>query len=169
VPSVPLPSGDIPPPSPGAGTPPTYGGPARPPTRHRTWLTVAVLAVVAVLVLPSIAFVFLPTSSSSKVIVTTIHFTSLDNACGVNDLNTNGFNASPGESLGIGVYMYGNSTPGGGTAACTIHSLSTITPGFSITETNVPLGILANKSATLKFTVNMPGSAYTGVLTLVVS
>ncbi|MGA3022761.1 MAG: hypothetical protein ABSE66_08205 [Thermoplasmata archaeon] len=124
--------------------------------------------MVVILVLGVIAFAFLPTSSPSNVIVTSIYFSSPDNACGTAGLTSNGFNASTGESLGLGIYMYGNSTPGG-TAACAIHSLSATTPGFSITGADVPLSIPPNATRTLSFTVDMPGSAYTGVLTLVVT
>jgi hypothetical protein len=125
--------------------------------------------MVVLLVLGVAAFIFLPTNSTSATVtVTTIDYASSDDACGVAGVTAHGFNASAGESLKIGVIMYGNSTATG-TAACNIETLSTSTPGFSITGANVPLPIPANEHATLSFTLTVPGSAFTGVLTLVVT
>ncbi len=165
----PVPSSVDPASSSPVGPSPSSDGTTNPPPRRRVWLVIAVVGVVVLLVLGVAAFIFIPnTSPSANVTVTSIAFTSPDDACGVVGATSHGFNASTGESLKIGVYMYGNSTATG-TAACTIQTISTTTPGFSIAGADVPLVIPANEHATLSFTVNMPGSAYTGTLTLVVT
>ncbi len=161
---------------PSSGTLPSTDGPSRsqngtthPPPPRRIGLKIAVVAMVVILVLGVAAFIFLPNNSTSgTVTVTTIDYASPDDACGVAGVTSHGFNASAGESLKIGVIMYGNSTATG-TAACSIQTLSTSTPGFSITGADVPLKISANQHATLSFTVTVPGSGFTGVLTLVVT
>jgi hypothetical protein len=165
---TPLPSDDPSPPS-TVGPYRSDDGTTRAPPRRRIWLTIAVVGVVVILVLGVVAFIFIPTTSpAATVTVTSIAFTSPDDACGVAGATSQGFNVSTDESLKIGVYMYGNSTATG-TSACTIQAISTTTPGFSITGADVPLVIPANEHATLSFTVNMPGSAFSGVLTLVVT
>ncbi|MCI4330812.1 MAG: hypothetical protein L3K19_03055 [Thermoplasmata archaeon] len=154
-----------PPPGPWGGSSYPVGGSA--PPKRRRWGLIVVGAVVALLVIGGIAFLFLP--SSPDVVVTGINFSSPDNACGLNGLVDNGFNASSGDSIELTYDISGNNTTGNATAPCTIHSVSTSTPGFSVTGADVPLMVPANAMQLLSFSVNVPDSGYTGVLSLVVT
>jgi hypothetical protein len=126
-----------------------------------------VLVVVLVLVVGVVAFFLLP--SPPNVEVTGINFSSPDNACGLDGATDTGFNLSTSQSIQFTYEIAGNNTTAGGTAACTINSVSTPTPGFSVTGANVPLSIPANSTQLLSYSVNTPGSAYTGVLTIVIT
>jgi hypothetical protein len=137
-----------------------------PPPRPRRWGRI-VVAIVAVILILGVIFLFL--APSPNVIVTGINFSSPDDACGLNGATDYGFNASSGTSMQFTYQLSGNNTTDGGTSACTINSLTTSTPGFSISGANVPLAIPANSTQLLSFSVNMPSSSYTGILTFVLT
>lgn len=169
----PLPSagaGPYPPPPPPWGAQP-YGGPpaqwAPPPPqppRRRTWLWVLVGFVAIFLVIFIIAaFVLVPVA---PIRVTGIDYQSPDNVCGLNGATDTGFNASEGQVEPFEYQVSGNSTANGGTAACTISTISAITAGFSISGANVPLVIPINTTEDFFFNVTCPTSPYTGILTI---
>jgi hypothetical protein len=134
-------------------------------------LLIVIVVIVAVfLVIGVISYLAAP--SASGVVVTGINFESPDNVCGLNGATDTGFNASTGSSVQFTYQISGNNTTFNGvngTAACEIHSISTNTPGFTLSGANTPLAIPANSSPLLSFSVSMPGSDYTGVLTFVLT
>jgi hypothetical protein len=136
-------------------------------------MIVLVVIVVVILVLGVISFLLIP--ASPTIDVTTINFSSADNICGLDGATGDGFNVSSGQSIQLVYNMTGNLTGQNATtgqnitSACTIHTLTTSTPGFSITAANVPLAIPANFTELLSFNVNTPSSSYTGPLTLVLT
>jgi len=168
---APLPSSVTAPPPP----PPAWGGPGPggmqpPPPRRRglgrTVLIIIVTFVVLILVLGVVAYFLFPAPAGVE--ITGVNFQSVDNACGLNGaVDTSWYNTTAGQSFGLSYDITGpNATAGNGTLACTISSVMTTTPGFSITGADTPLSIAANSSQILSFTVNPPGTAYTGALTL---
>ncbi len=121
--------------------------------------------IVIFLVIGVLAYLLYPTSTNN-VVVTGINFYSADDVCGLNGATSSGFNASTGSSIELSFSIEGNNTTNGGNAACEIHSINTTTPGFSISGANVPLNIPVNSSPTLSFSVSVPSSPWTGVLTI---
>jgi hypothetical protein len=170
--SAPLPpSGPTPPPIPGAA-PPSWGpsgyAGAQPPRRHSSVLRIVVLVIVVVLILAVIAYLFLPTSSpAGPVDVTIITFQSSDDACGLATVQYYGFNASLSSAVGLEFEM---SNMNGSGASCTIHTVATSTPGFSIGGASpLPCVVPAGGMTNWTVTINVPSSDYTGGLTLVVT
>jgi len=173
APSAPLPTGQAPAGPPAGWAPPPYpgGGPYAPPRRgrSRTVLIVVCVIIVVLLVVGVVATLFLQSSTSPNINVTGINFVSPDDVCGLNGATDTGFSGNSSQSIEFTYQISGNTTTNGGTAACTIHSVSTTTPGISLTGANVPLVIPVNSSQILMFAVNMPSGSYTGVLTLVMT
>ena len=171
--SAPLPSSSAPPLAP----PPTGWGmgapvPAPPPRRRglgRTILIVLVVLVVVILVAGVISYLLAP--SPPNVEIAGVNFQSPDNACGLNGAFDSGYyNTTAGTSITLSYDLTGpNSTSGNGTLACMIFTVTTTTPGFSISGANVPLSVPANATQIFTFTVNPPGNAWTGTLTVVVT
>jgi len=129
---------------------------------------VLVVIVVVILILGVVSYLLLPTSSPN-INITGVNFFSTDDACGLNGATASGFTANSSQAYPLSFYISGNNTTNGGTAACTINSVSTSTPGFSITGANVPLPVPENESPLLSFTLNCPSSPYSGVLTIEVT
>lgn len=128
------------------------------------------LVVFVVIILVAGALSYLLTPTPPNVTITGINFQSPDDACGLNGAtDPNWYNTTASQSLTLSYELSGSNTTAGGTAACQITSVSTTTPGFSITGANVPLAIPANSTQILSFTVNPPGSAFSGVLTIVLT
>jgi hypothetical protein len=148
---------------------------APPPPRRRglghTVLVIIVVFIAILLVFGVVAYLLVPAPSSAIVEVTGINFQSPDNACGLNGaVDTSDYNTTAGVSFTLSYTLSGpNATSGGGTTACTISTVSTTTSGFSISGANVPLSIPANSSQVFSFTVNPPGTAWTGTLTIVLT
>lgn len=169
--SAPLPGATGPlPAAPSFPPPPNYGyvPPAPPPRRHR-WGLIAVVIIVAFLVIGGLLFFLLPGGSIQ---VTVINFVSPDNTCGLDGAQDYGFNDSLGATIGFQYDIGGNNTTAGpnATAACEIHSVSTPTAGFSISNANVPLIVPANvTSQVLSYTVTCPTSNFDGPLTIVLT
>jgi hypothetical protein len=135
----------------------------------RVVLIILVVFVVLILVAGVVSYFLLP--SPANVEITGVNFQSPDDACGLDGAtDTSWYNTSAGTSFVLSYLIGGpNASSGTGTVACQITSVNTTTAGFSITGANVPLPIPANTTQTLAFTVNPPGSAFTGVLTLVLT
>jgi hypothetical protein len=179
-PLAPLPTGGMATPplasSPGSMAPPggptgapTFGpgGGAAPPPRPRSRLRLIVILVVVIVVISLVGLAVY--EADQTVNVTIINFVSPDNTCGWNGLYDNGFNEPPGSSLQFEYENYGNTTTGNATGPCTVHSVTTNTSGFSISDANVPLYTPANNTTTLDFTVNLPNSPYNGPLWIVIT
>jgi len=170
----PLPSGvppSAPPSMPPMAAPTGYGAPPPAPRRRRslarTILIILVVVVVVILVLGVVAYFLIPPAPS--VTITVINFQSSDNVCGLNGATSQGYTANTSETDQLSFGITGNNTTGGGTAACTIHTISTSTPGFSISGANVPLAIPANQTENLVFDLTVPSSGYNGNVTLVLT
>jgi len=133
----------------------------------RIVLIVLVVFVVLILVVGVLAYLFLPASSS--VTITVVDFRSADDACGLDGATSGGFTANVSETYSVEFTITGNNSTGGGTAACHINSVTTSTPGFSISGAEVPVSIPANSSGNLTFDLTTPGSSYKGALTLVLT
>lgn len=177
--TAPLPSLTPPPPPPTAWGTPGPGSPPPPPPRRRslgrTVLIVLVIFVVIILVAGVVSYLLAP--PAANVTITGVNFQSPDNACGLNGaIDPTWYNTTVGSSIVLSyditganvTYTIHNATVNG-TAACQIATVSTTTSGFSISGANVPLPIAANTTQILSFTVNPPGSGFTGVLTLVIT
>jgi len=120
-------------------------------------LIVLVVFVVVILVAGVVSFLLAPTPANVE--ITGINFQSSDNTCGFGGaFDPNYYNTTAGTSFSISYYVTGNNSTAG-TGACEIHSVTTSTPGFSISGANLPLVVLANSTQILTFTVNPPGSA----------
>ena len=138
-------------------------------------LIIIVVFVVILLVFGVIAYFLAPAPASGPAVtVTGINFTSPDNACGLNGaVDPTWYNTTAGQSFSLSYDISGNVTGVvsgvNTTGPCEIHTISTTTAGFSITGANVPLAVPANATQLLGFTVNPPSSAFTGVLTLVLT
>ena len=170
--SGPLPSVTPSPPLPSSqGTYTPMGTPPPPPRRRglgRTVLIILVVFVVVILV-TGVALYFLA-PAPANVQVTGINFQSPDDACGLNGAtDPSWYNTTVGQSFALSYEISGNNTTAGGTAACQITAVTTPTAGFGISGADVPLQILANTSQIFSFTVNPPGSSFTGVLTIVLT
>ncbi|MGD0257941.1 MAG: hypothetical protein ABSB90_08730 [Thermoplasmata archaeon] len=129
-------------------------------------MIVAVIVAV-ILILGVVSFLILPPAPSIQVTVITVE--SVDNVCGLAGANATGFNASTGDQVDLSFNIVGPNGTGNSTQACTIETVSTTTPGFSISNQTVPLFVPANETVILSFTVNCPNSDYTGALTLVMT
>ncbi|MCI4372754.1 MAG: zinc ribbon domain-containing protein [Thermoplasmata archaeon] len=168
--ATPLPSNAPPPapPFPGstnswAGAPPQYAAPRR---RSRLLVVLAVIVAV-ILVLGVVSFLLVP--PGPEIQVTIINVDSPDNVCGLDGEYGDGFNASTGDLVGFDYLISGANASSGGTLPCTIVAVSTPTAGFSVTNVSVPLTVPANETVDLTFSIQCPGSDYTGSLTLVMT
>lgn len=132
-------------------------------------LIILVVFVVIILVVGVVAYFLLPAPPAVE--ITGVNFESSDNACGLNGaVDTSWYNTTAGSSFGLSYVISGpNATAWTGTLACTINTVGTTTSGFSITGADTPLNIPANLTQILSFTVNPPGSAYAGALTIVLT
>jgi hypothetical protein len=158
----------------GAGTPSAPPGvlypnaPMAAPPRRRHgplfWIVliiIVVVIVVVVLILAAFAF-FFATGAATSVLVTSINFTSSDDACGTNGQTSTGF-LTHGNGMVQDTLTISNPNP---TISCAITSISASTPGFSVSGANTPITIPGGASRTLTFTIHAPKAAFDGVLTL---
>jgi hypothetical protein len=129
------------------------------------WILVGVIVVI--LVISVIGYVAQPPTSAVN--VTEITFQSADDACGQANSEWEGFGANLSQVEWLAFSVGGNTTSGGGTAACAISSVASATTGFSVTGADVPLTIPANTNETLQFNVTCPSTSYNGVLTIALS
>ena len=136
---------------------------------------IIVVFVVVLLVFGAISYLLAPPSASGPAVtITGINFSSPDDACGLDGaVDPTWYNTTAGQSFSLSYEISGNVTGNvsgvNTTAPCQISTLYTTTPGFNITGANVPLAVPANSTQLLGFTVNPPNSAFTGVLTLVLT
>lgn len=127
--------------------------------RRRWWLwaIIAAMAVIAVVV------VDLAISTESGVTVTEVHWFG-SNACGgLSGSTTGGFRGAEGgmEEYTVTGLVNSNSTP-----SCTIRSIQSMVPGFTVLRGSFPLTILAGATANLTITLSLPGTAYDAGLSL---
>jgi hypothetical protein len=148
---------------------PPASGPMEPPPRRRSRLRLIVVVVVVIIIVGIVGILLY--ESSQTVTVNYIYFQSPDNTCGLGEsVSYYGFNASLGETVQLGFAEAGNNTTNGGTGACTIHTATTSTSGFTIASANLPLVIPVNDtSAVLWLNITVPNSSYTGSLTIQVT
>lgn len=127
-----------------------------------------VIFIAIILVASVISYLVVPAPANVEIIG--VNFQSPDDVCGLNGaVDSSYYNTTAGQSFSLSYELSGNNTTSGGTAACEVNSVSTPTAGFSLSGTNVPLAIPENSTQILSFTVNPPGSSFTGVLTLILT
>lgn len=124
---------------------------------------VVVVILLVVAVVAGLAY-----EASQTVSVTSIYFNSPDDTCGLNNtVYPEGFNVSLGQTAQVGFQMYGNGTFGN-SSACTVHSVTSDTSGFTIVSQNTPLVAPANTETTVLWVnITVPGSAFNGAITLI--
>ena len=88
-----------------------------------------------------------------------------DDVCGLssNPVGYYGFNASAGSAEPLELQLENFNLSG----SCTVRSVLTNTTGFSVTGIQVPDTVPAISNGTLNLTLNLPGSAYDGLVNLV--
>jgi hypothetical protein len=120
--------------------------------------------VVFIVIVGVVGYFLVPAAPAIN--VTEITFQSADNPCGLatNYTNWQGFTANESQVEWISFSVGGNATPGGGTSACTIHSVASGTSGFTLSGADTPLTIPANTNETLQFNVTCPAATFSGDL-----
>jgi hypothetical protein len=135
------------------------------PKKSRTGLVVVIVVVIVVIILMAVAAALLLTRPKLGVDVNGVKWSGSNPCAGLSGQTTPGFVGPDGGTLS---YSLGVSNPSP-ILGCTINSISATTSGFSVSGGNLPLTISAGGSATLAFTIDLPGSDFSGVLDLVVS
>ena len=135
------------------------------PSSHHIGLRRSVLLgiVVVIVVIAGIVVVVFRTPP------TTVHVTEIDvwaptDVCGLsaNPVSYPGFDDSPSASDAFGLQLPNfNATP------CTVHSVTTNTSGFGLSNVEVPVTVPGGGNGTLNLTVVLIGTAYSGPLNLV--
>jgi len=125
-----------------------------------------VVVVVVILVVSVLAYALLASTPSSPIQVSEIAIWAPDNVCGLraNPLFFDGYSASTTENDSFQLYGWQNynSTP------CTIHSVTTNTTGFTLSDIQLPPTIPGgDQNASLNLSITTPGSSYSGPLNLV--
>jgi len=123
------------------------------------WIGIGIGIAVVVVILVVLAAI---ATVATSINITAVNYSSSDNACGT-----------------AGTTGPGTSMSSGGTAqdtlvvtnldfilSCTISTVSTPTPGFSVSGANVPLTIPAGGQESLSFTIHAPSGSFNGVLTI---
>jgi hypothetical protein len=144
---------------PGSATRPA-GGPDA-PRRRRTW-TVILAAVIVVLAAVAV-YLFLG-APGPETHVRAILLDSPDDACGLADemLALHGYNSSGTAATTVAFRL-----PNLNGSSCTIESIGTSTPGFSVGGVALPISIAARGSVGVSVSLGPPASSYTGNVTLV--
>jgi len=134
-----------------------------PPSRASRVLVVVV--VIGVAVAAGVAF-YVAENHPNFVNVSVVDWTG-SNLCGGLSGNTStGFTGSTGSSHAYTVAPIHNTNR---KSSCTIDAITPQTAGFSVSGGNIPLTIRPGGTTALNFTIQLPGSEYSGNLTLVVS
>ena len=141
-----------------------YPGVASPPPRQHSRLFVAfVILVVIFLVVGVIAFIFVLTPAP-PVQVSAINIYAPHNVCGLNStpIYFPGFNSSKGANQTLDFEM-----PNYNTTACVVHSVTTNTTGFNLSNVQVPLTIPGSSSASMNITITSPSASYSGIMNFI--
>jgi hypothetical protein len=142
-----------------------------PEQRHsRTRLIVAIAAtVVVVLIVVGALFAYYTfqqaASKANAINITGVNYQV--SGCGFNSFTGTGGTTDAGTTATFTSTWHYNGFLGFG--SCTINSVSTDTPGFSLVSSNAPLVINGGSTQTLTVTVETPSSSYTGVLDIIVN
>jgi len=134
-------------------------------TRHRPgprWW--ALLGMVAGAVVATLAVLAL-LSAEVGVTVTEVQWSGSNSCGGLSGSTTGGFHGTEGGSEQYRVPGLVDPSP---TTGCTIPSVTSLVPGFSVTGGNLPLTIPAEGSATLSLTIALTGTSFDGPLSLAV-
>jgi hypothetical protein len=105
-------------------------------------------------------------SAEVGVTVTEVQWFGSNSCGGLSGTTTAGFQGPEGGTKEYTVPGLSNRNQ---TLDCTIHSVASMDPGFTVTGGNFPLTIPANSSASLRITLGLTGSSFDGPLSLVVS
>ncbi len=134
-----------------------------PPRRRSRLLLILVVVVVIIVVIGVVSYVFAPAAPTIQ--ISQINFASPDNVCGLDGATASGFVANTTNVVPLSFDVDGaNTSSGSGTLPCNIETVTTTTPGFSITNASVPLAVPANETVILSFNVVCPSSSYSGAL-----
>ncbi len=156
----------IPPPAyPGAA----YGTAPRPPQRSMpiwSWILIGVvIALVVGATVGSILYFEEQVNNVFAVRVTVVNWSG-SNPCGeLAGQAGPGFFASKGGTTAYTTSAYNPSA----TASCTLHSVTSATPGFAVVSSNTPLTLGPGRTATLSLNLTVPNETYFGALTLSVT
>lgn len=137
--------------------------PRKPPIWTHLRIVLAGIAVVVVLVA---ALVLWGLGPRPTVNVTTIDVWAPDNVCGLgtHPVSYAGFEDSPGS-----IDAFSLQIPNFNTSGCVLHSTTTNTSGFSLSNVQVPVMVPGGGNGTLSLTITLPQLGYHGVLDLVYS
>ncbi len=126
---------------------------------------ILVVVVVVILVIAGIA-VYAYETSTPPVQVQYINIWAPDNVCGLNTnpIGFGGYNSSTSASEPLELEM-----PNFNTTSCRISTLTTNTTGFTLSQVEVPLTLPGNATVGLNLTIQSPGSAFNGLLNLVLT
>ncbi len=124
-----------------------------------------IVVVIVVIILMAVALAVLLAPPKFGVDVNGVNWSGSNSCAGLSGQSTPGFVGPDGGTLSYSLTV-SNPSPN---PSCTIHSISATTSGFSVSGGNLPLTISDGGSTNLAFTINLPGSDYSGVLELVVS
>jgi len=158
---------------------PVAPGAAAPPPPTKVSRTIAMITVVVVVLLVAVvaglwaAGVFHTSSSSNggggaTINVTAVNFYVTANPCWTSSGGPGG-TVNAGQSFSTSWTLSYTKTLFG-PASCTVQSVSSATPGFSIVSSNTPLVVDSGGSQTLSIVIETPSVAsWTGVVTINVS
>ena len=117
------------------------------------------MAVIAVVVV-NLAF-----SAASGVTVTEIHWFGSNPCGGLSGSTTGGFRGAEG---GVEKYTVTGLVNPNSTQSCTIGSIQSMVPGFTVQSGSFPLVIPAEGTTNLTVTIGLPGTEYDADLSLLV-
>ena len=127
--------------------------------RRRGWL-VAVVVAMAVVAIAVVAWVL---SAEVGITVTDVRWLGSNPCGGLTGSTTSGFRGAEG---GQEKYTVTGLVNRNATGSCTISSVSSMVPGFTVLGGSYPLTIPAGGSANLTVTLGLPGTSFDGPLSL---
>jgi len=134
-------------------------GPDRKRGRWRWWMVAALVAMTVAVVVA----VYLALSAEVGVTVTEVRWSGNNPCGGLAGSTTNGFRGAEG---GQEKYTVTGLVNPNATASCTIHSVSSTVPGFTVIGGSVPLTIPAEGSANLTVTLSLPDTPFDGSISM---
>lgn len=120
------------------------------------------IGIVAVAVIFVVLGLVVLSAPKATVKVSEIRILSSANACDVNGDVLSGFTADLGAAIHESLTIHNS----GVTNDCTLHSVVSDTPGFTVSGANTPLVIPPRANGTLSFGIATPTSSFTGSLAL---
>jgi hypothetical protein len=141
------------------------GGPRRSTRKRpgrRWWFLLGMVAATVVAALGVLALL----SAEVGVTVTEVQWSGSNSCGGLSGSTTAGFHGTEAASEPYSVPGLVNPSP---SFACTIRSVTSLVPGFTVAGGDLPLTIPPGGSASLRLTIDLIGSSFDGPLSLMVS